>query len=148
VHLSKNVYLIVTAILSCIFAQSVRAERTDTITQYGITWKLSEPAEVAQFVTGDYYVVGACEVVSITPPSGNGRNGSELNPPIVDNASGYASREEADRYDPKMCTLLPIHVKPGDALISTISATDEELAKLPAWIRRNEHFSSPVKSPV
>ena len=145
-RLSKKVLLIVTVILSCAFAQNVRAEKTDTITQYGITWKLSEPAEVGQFVTGDYYVVGDCEVVSITPPPGNGRNGSELNPPLNDGSSGYDSREEADRYDPKMSTPLPIHMKPGDALISTISASDEELEKLPAWLRRNEKYSSPVKS--
>jgi hypothetical protein len=143
---SKNVCLIGIAVLSCIFPRNVRAEKTVTITQYGITWKLSEPAEVGQFVTGDYYVVGECEVISINPPPGNGRNGSELNPPLVDNSSGYDSREEADRYDPKMCTPLPIHIKPGDALISTISASDDELAKLPAWLRRSEKFSSPVKS--
>ncbi len=123
-----------------------QAEKTDTITQYGITWKLSEPVQVGQFVTGDYYVVGNCEVVSITPPPGNGRNGSELNPPLNDGASGYDSREEADRYDPKMCTSLPIHMKPGDALISTISVTDEELTTIPSWLRWNEKYSSPVKS--
>ena len=90
----KNAFPIVTAILFCMFTQNVRAEKTDTITQYGITWKLSEPAEVGQFVTGDYYVVGECEVVSINPPPGNGRNGSELNPPLNDYHSGYDSREE------------------------------------------------------
>ena len=69
-YLSKNVFLIAIAVLFCIFTQSVRAEKTDTITQYGITWKLREPAEVGQFVTGDYYVVGDCEVVAITPAAG------------------------------------------------------------------------------
>ena len=144
--LSKNACPVAIAVLFCMLTQNARAEKTDTISQYGITWKLSEPAEVGQFVTGDYYVVGNCEVVSITPPPGNGRNGSELNPPLNDSASGYDNREEEDRYDPKMCTPLPIHMKPGDALISTISTTDEELAKLPAWLRRNEHYGSPVKS--
>ena len=69
---SKNVCLIGIAVLSCIFPRNVRAEKTVTITQYGITWKLSEPAEVGQFVTGDYYVVGECEVISINPPPGTG----------------------------------------------------------------------------
>ena len=56
--LSKNVCVVVAAALFCMLTQNARAEKTDTITQYGITWKLSAPAEVGQFVTGDYYVVG------------------------------------------------------------------------------------------
>jgi len=145
-YLSKKVSLIVAAVLFGTFTQSVRAEKTDTITQYGITWKLSEPAEVGQFVTGDYYVVGNCEVVSITPPPGNGRNGSELNPPLNDGYSGYDSREEAGRYDPKMSTALPIHMKPGDALISTISVSDKEFGNIPDWLRRSDKSGCPVKS--
>ena len=143
---SKTACLIVIAVFFCMFAQNARAEKTDTITQYGITWKLSEPAEVGQFVTGDYYVVGNCEVVSITPPPGNARNGSELNPPLSDGASGYDSREEGGRYDPKMSAALPIHMKPGDALISTISVSDEEFGKIPDWLRKADKSSCPVKS--
>ncbi len=142
----KNAFPIVTAILFCMFTQNVRAEKTDTITQYGITWKLSEPAEVGQFVTGDYYVVGECEVVSINPPPGNGRNGSELNPPLNDHASGYDSREEGHRYDSKMCAPLPIHMKPGDALISTISVSDTEWKTIPRWLRKSVKSPCPVKS--
>ena len=144
--LSKKMSLVVAAILFCMFAQNVRAEKTDTITQYGITWKLSEPAEVGKFVTGDYYVVGKCEVVSINPAPGNGRNGSELNPPLNDGYSGYDSREEAGRYDAKMSTPLPIHMKPGDALISTISASDKEFGKIPDWLRNADKSNCPVKS--
>ena len=142
----ENVCLIGIAVLFCMFPRNARAEKTDTITQYGITWTLSEPAEVGQFVTGDYYVVGDCEVVSINPPPGNGRNGSELNPPLNDNASGYDSREEGGRYDPKMSTPLPIHMKPGDALISTISASDAEFGKIPNWLRKADKSPCPVKS--
>ena len=78
-HVPKYALVSAAAILLGVFSQSARAEKTDTITQYGITWKLSQPVEVGRFVTGDYYVVGNCEVVAITPPPGNGRNGSELN---------------------------------------------------------------------
>ncbi len=125
---------------------NAQAEKTDTITQYGITWKLNAPAEVGQFVTGDYYVVGNCEVVAITPPPGNGRNGSELNPPLNDYHSGYDSREGGERYDARMCARLPIQMKPGDALISTISVSDKELGKIPSWFRRSDKSDCPVKS--
>ena len=143
---SKSLCLIVIAVLFCTFARNVRAEKTDTITQYGITWKLSEPAEVGKFVTGDYYVVGNCEVVSITPPPGNGRNGSELNPALNDAHSGYDSREPGGRYDPQMSAPLPIHMKPGDALVSTISAGDKEQGTIPDWLRRSDKSPSSVNS--
>ncbi len=145
-HAPKYALVSAAVILLGVFSQNARAEKTDTITQYGITWKLSQPAEVGRFVTGDYYVVGNCEVVAITPPPGNGRNGSELNPPLADGASGYDNREEGGRFNPKMCAALPIHMKPGDALISTISATDAEFGKLPNWLRRADKSPCPVKS--
>ncbi len=145
-RVSKYALATAAAVLLGVLSQSARAEKTDAITQYGITWKLSEPVEVGRFVTGDYYVVGNCEVVAITPPPGNGRNGSELNPPLSDGASGYDSREEGGRFDAKMCASLPIRMKPGDALISTISATDAEFGKLPNWLRRADKSPCPVKS--
>jgi hypothetical protein len=42
-------------------------ELTDTVSQYGITWKLDKPARVGRFLTGDYYVLGPVTVVAITP---------------------------------------------------------------------------------
>ncbi|NRA37911.1 MAG: hypothetical protein HRU15_07215, partial [Planctomycetes bacterium] len=30
-----------------------------SVTQYGITWHFKQPARVAQFINGDYYVVRA-----------------------------------------------------------------------------------------
>ena len=56
-------------------------KKTDTITRHGITWKLSAPASVGRFVNGDYYVVGAVTVASITPKPTADRNGSVLNLP-------------------------------------------------------------------
>ncbi len=145
-RLPEKICLLVIAAFFCAFTQNARAEKTDTITQYGITWKLSQPAEVGQFVSGDHYVVGKCEVVAITPAPGNGRNGSELNPPLNDGASGYDSREESERYDPKMATPLPIRMKPGDALVSTISATDAEFGHFVNWLRGSDKSPCPVKS--
>jgi hypothetical protein len=47
---------------------------TNTISQYGITWKFDREAHVGQFVNGDYYVVGPVTVVEIIPKPENGRN--------------------------------------------------------------------------
>ena len=52
-----------------------------------------------------------------------------MDPPLYDDRSGYDSREEGDRYDAKMCAPMPIRMKPGDALMSTISVTDEEFGQ-------------------
>ena len=122
------------------------AALTDTITQYGITWKFSAQVETGQFINGDYYVVGNCTVVSIDPVPGGGRNGCELNPALNDSKSGYDSREEAGRYDGSMCTALPINMKPGDALISTISASVAEFKTIPNWLRKADKSNCPVKS--
>jgi hypothetical protein len=146
-YMCKSVCMAALLVLLSACAESGPTVKTDTVTQYGITWKLSKPAEVGQFVTGDYYVVGDCEVASITPPPGNGRNGCELNPPLDDNHSGYDSREEGHRYDAKMCTPLPITMKPGDALMSSISVTDQEYNKaFHRWFRKSVITPCPVKS--
>jgi hypothetical protein len=75
------------------------SQKPTSITQYGITWTFSTKVQTGQFVTGDYYVVGPCTITSITPVPGNGRNGSEFNPPLNDSKSGYDSREEGNRYN-------------------------------------------------
>ena len=131
---SNKTLLIITAMLLCMsFGFTVQVAlagtvMTDTITQYGITWKLSTQCPVGQFVTGDYYVVGNCTVVSINPPFAGGRNGSELNPALNAAHSGYDSRagDSLNGYvwDAGMCVTPPISMKPGDALVSTISAAN------------------------
>jgi len=125
-------------------------ELTDTVSQYGITWKLKERARVGRFITGDYYVVGPVTVVEITPKPLFGaevekagwklinqgylkeldtprykdkwaRNGSMLSPTADRRAGGYDSRLANGYYDPALFKALPIEMKPGDALVSSIS---------------------------
>ena len=112
----------------------------ESVYQYGVTWTLENPARVGRFANGDWYVVGPVTVVAISPkplygdevknPSarevqkqkGNYcRNGSVLNhPPTV--TSGFDSRvTEARRYNPASSACLPIAMKPGDSLVSSIS---------------------------
>src|SRR4030042_5485631 len=51
----------------------------DTISQYGITWRFSNPVAYGKFVNGDYWIVGPVTVTSISPAPANGRNGSTIN---------------------------------------------------------------------
>jgi hypothetical protein len=78
---------------------------------------------VGRFVNGDYYVVGEVTVISITPKSKNGRNGSVLNLPTHPAKSGFDARVRQGRYDAGLRASLPIYMKPGDSLISTISVS-------------------------
>jgi hypothetical protein len=124
-----------------------------SISQYGITWTFDKPARMGQFVTGDYYIVGPVTVVDISPKPLFGkavvdhpdweliekssvreqttrgyegkwaRNGSVLNQRNVDRG-GFDSRMASGSYDPAQFTPLPIALKPGDALVSTISAPE------------------------
>ena len=116
---------------------------TDTVIQYGITWKLERPVRVGQFVSGDYYVVGPVTVVAVSPEPDEGRNGSVLNLPINGKA-GFDDRIEGDRYDATQAVEPPIRMKPGDSLISTVSV--EKVRVLPRLLRHSDKASSPVKT--
>ena len=145
---------------------------TDTITQYGIAWHLAEPAQVGQFVNGDYYVVGPVTVDAITPeplyddqiPASEigpretewrtddqtfVRNGFMLNPP-ADTDSAYDSAIR-NYFRPDLVQHLPVAMQPGDSLVSTISMLmSDEIPKMLANDdspigRREEGDSSPVR---
>jgi hypothetical protein len=116
----------------------------DKILRHGITWTFNKQVPVGRFVNGDYYVVGDVTVVSIAPKPENGKNGSVLNLPPYPGNSGFDSRVRQGRYDPALRAFLPIHLKPGDSLISTISV--EKMGELPAPLRPKDKAVSPVRS--
>ena len=112
----------------------------ESVYRYGVTWTFEKPARVGRFVNGDWYVVGPVTIKQITPKCLLGdevadptdaekqkykgkycRNGSVLNVPVTPNVSGFDSRVPHDRYKPDMTARLPIAMKPGDALVSSIS---------------------------
>ena len=121
------------------------------VSQYGITWTFDQPAHVGRFVTGDWYVVGPVTVQRIDPkplfgdevgetinqesvqedqyPGKQARNGSSLNPPSKSKKIGFDSRCPSGRYDPACFTHLPIAMKPGDSLVSTISRRNDEIRR-------------------
>ena len=121
----------------------------ESVSQYGITWTFDQPARVGQFINGDWYVVGPATVKMIDPkplwgdevkdlvekssvkesryPGKQCRNGSSLNPTAEGIKAGFDSRMASDRYDPQRVSHLPIAMKPGDALVSTISRPSSAL---------------------
>ena len=138
-----------------------------SLSQYGMTWTFDKPSRVGQFVNGDFYVVGAVTITEITPRPLYGaeipanqldptdrqrpekdrvRNGFMLNPPAEQKVS-YDSGVK-NFFDPSLIQKLPVSMKPGDSLVSTISMP-MGLA-LPVWLRnatetRAEDDYSPVK---
>lgn len=126
-------------------------ELTDTVGQYGITWRFDRKARVGRFITGDWYVVGPVTIVEITPKplfgqevvaSGKwqlindgaikeinyknawSRNGSQLNMGADTIKAGFDSRLAYGFYNSRLVTHIPVAMNPGDALISTISTPE------------------------
>jgi len=112
----------------------------ESVSQYGITWTFQEPARAGQFVNGDWYVVGPVTIKAIDPgplygseipkreldsvdkdrrPEQRVRNGFMLNPPAAMRVA-YDSGVR-NWFDPALVRRLPVAMKPGDSLVSTIS---------------------------
>ena len=118
----------------------------DSVTRHGITWKFSEKVRVSQFVNGDYYVVGPVTVTEITPKPEDGRNQSALNLPVnTAGASPFDERVPGGRGEQgrKLRANPPIGMKPGDALISSISV---DPGTIPDFLRPADKNLSPVGS--
>jgi hypothetical protein len=76
--------------------------RLSRVTKDGITWRFSRRVRVGRFITGDYYVVGPVTITRISPRPANGRNGSVKNLPPVNGETGFDSRTDGNRYEPKL----------------------------------------------
>jgi len=111
-------------------APSVLADKLElrtAISQFGIRWTFDKNAPVGQFVNGDYYVVGPVTIASIDPApvyakhnrDFGARNGSVLNLP-AQSVCGSDGRVR-NHFRANLMARLPIEMKPGDSLLSTIS---------------------------
>jgi len=123
----------------------------ESVAQYGITWTFSEPARVGQFLNGDWYVVGDVTVVKIDPAPKFGKdvsdddlnenekkytaqgrlkveqrlhNGSMHNPPAKVEVAWDSGVK--NWYRPELAARLPVAMRPGDALVSTISLKKDQ----------------------
>lgn len=125
---------------------ALSAGESTSVSQYGITWTFARPAQVGQFITGDWWVVGPVQVVTVTPEPGPaatgatgkavksryGATGMEDNAKlrngsmIVEQSSGkqgYDSRPV--NFDAALSVVYPLELKPGTSLISTVSNQGE-----------------------
>ncbi len=146
----------------------------ESVSQYGITWTFEKPARVGQFVNGDWYVVGPATVKAIDPrplygseipkreldpvdverrPEDRVRNGFMLNPPAKPHGP-LAGMEVAydsgvrNWFAPSLIQRLPVTMKPGDSLVSTISMPKNLVlrAQLRNKIERGVDDSSPIRT--
>ena len=140
---------------------------TESVSQYGITWTFQEPARVGQFVGGDWYVVGPVTIKAIEPTPLYGqqiprreldhmdkerpadqrvRNGFMLNPP-AEMKVAYDSGVR-NWFDPALIQKLPVAMKVGDSLVSTISMPKNLVlnAQLRNKIERGVDDSSPIRT--
>lgn len=119
------------------------AQHQQEITQHGITWRFDKPYRVGRFVTGDYWVVGPVNIVSVSPAPGPSQetDNSEVksiygaaamqNDNLQRNGSmiitkpseqqGYDSRLK--NYKAERSATFPLTLQPQQSLISTVSNT-------------------------
>ncbi|MCX6905008.1 MAG: hypothetical protein NTW03_16320, partial [Verrucomicrobia bacterium] len=139
----------------------------ESVSQYGITWVFEKPAHVGQFINGDWYVAGPVTIKAITPKPLYGaeirkreldhidkerredqrvRNGFMLNPP----ASMKVAYDSGVRnyFTPALVQKLPVAMKPGDALVATISMPKGLVLHAPLRnnIERGQGDSSPIRT--
>jgi hypothetical protein len=110
----------------------------------GVTWTFAKPSPVGRFVNGQLYVVGPVTITAITPEPANGRNGSVLNLPPDPNISGFDDRVRGDRFRERLRVYPPVKMKPGDALLSSISVNTVGAAR--TWLQESVPTASPVGS--
>src|SRR5271157_2077543 len=123
-----------------------------SITKDGVTWTFSEAVPVGQFVNGDYYIVGPVTVTAISPQpttSSPYMNGSVVDLPTANGKSGFDSRlndgtDESWWFDATLRSYPPISLKPGDALVSSISLAT--IHSVPEVMRASDMSVSPVAS--
>ena len=139
----------------------------DSVSEYGITWTFERPARVGQFINGDWYVVGPVTIKAISPrplygaeipeieldsmdlerPVGQRvRNGFMLNPPAAMRVS-YDSGVR-NWFEPSLIQQLPVAMKPGDSLVSTVSLPKDLVLKPMLWesVERGVDDSTPIRT--
>lgn len=118
--------------LICIIFIPVLSNAATYVTDGNITWTFSSDHTVGQFITGDWYVVGAVSITDITPgysTSPRKINGSMINPTYPNNTHGY-DNYNADAYVDALNVgaSLPISLTDGQSLVSTISNSNGDIA--------------------
>jgi hypothetical protein len=150
---ARSLALVISAVFAAGALQTTFAATTlpelpllDSVSKDGITWRFAQKTPVGRFVNGDYYVVGNTTIASVSPAPTAERNGSVLNLPADPEASGFDGRVSSDRFKAGLRATYPLAMKPGDALISSISLAS--VGSIEPWLREGagESTASPVKT--
>lgn len=96
------------------------ADPVSSVSQYGVTWTFAQPCESGQFASGDYWVVGPCEITSVSPAPTGTRNGSAVNP--KGGHQGYDDR--GGEFDTAENVSFPYTLKVDESLVSSVSKTE------------------------
>lgn len=135
-------------VMFLVFPLILQAAPVKEISQYGITWTFAEAVEAGQFVSGDWWVVGPVQVISVSPEPGPAlegakktesksiygatilvtdfrmRNGSMVHPGekggISLSKQGWDSRSQT--YDPALTVSFPYELRPEQSLLSSVSS--------------------------
>lgn len=102
---------------ACAVTGSAVAAPVSSITQYGITWTFDKAYESGTYASGDYWVVGPVNVVSVTPTPTGTRNGSAVNP--KGGHQGYDDRGGEFATDENVS--FPYTLKVDESLVSSVS---------------------------
>lgn len=94
-------------------------ELAASVTQYGITWTFDRPMPVGRFVTGDWWVVGPVQVVSVDPMPTDRRNGS-----MIDPVGQQAYDARGGEHDGSKAVMFPVSIDGGHSMVSSISHPD------------------------
>ena len=142
------------SIVGCILgaASSAALPLQTSITKDSVTWTFSGAVPVGQFVNGDYYVVGPVTVTAITPvpqTTAPYANGAVLNLPTPDGKSAFDQRlndgsDESWWFNAGERVYPPLSLKPGDALVSSISLSSAQYHNVPEVMRSGDQSISPV----
>jgi len=112
-----------------------------SVSQYGVTWTFSQPAQVGRFITGDWWVVGPVTVTSVSPAPTAERHGSVVNPPAGDK-QGYDSR--IAHFDASLRATFPHTLKPGESLVS-VASVDTVGDRTPETVR-GQYCRGPLRT--
>ena len=99
-------------------------EWVSEVSQYGITWHFQQPVLSGKFVTGDTWIVGPVTVTHVSPSPTSKRNGSMLNPAPKDNGPASAFDDRVPYADMSLAVSYPVTLSGGDALVSSISHSE------------------------
>lgn len=116
--MKKFLFILSFLFFTCYTHGIASAATTDSISQWGITWKFDKNYEYGKFANGDYWVVGPVNIKSISPNFTGTRNGWMVNP-TSKQKQGFDKR--VPDFSSSVVPSLPYRANPGESIVKSIS---------------------------